>query len=76
MIQKDLERYAQNNWSELMAAVTELSSSGQGKPSLVTSDKKFYNFDKKKNQKFEKKIYYLLFSLQKNNYLFPLPHGT
>ncbi len=46
MIQKDLERYAQNNWSELMAAVTELSSSGQGKPSLVTSDKKFYNFDK------------------------------
>lgn len=46
MIEKDLEEYAQSAWSGLLEPVTSLSSSGAGKPSLVESDKKFYNFDK------------------------------
>ena len=37
MIQMDLERYAQNNWSELMAAVTELTGSQTVKDNRIAN---------------------------------------
>ena len=35
MITKDLQRYACDNWNEFKVTITEASSSGDGKLSLV-----------------------------------------
>lgn len=44
MITKDLNEYAQSNWSQYLAPITEISKSDKGTP-LVQSPAQIYNFD-------------------------------
>ena len=45
MIEKDLQKYAEDNWGGYMQSVTELSARDDGAGSLVESGAVMYNFD-------------------------------
>lgn len=45
MITKDLQRYVCDNWNDFKVTITEASSSGDGKISLVQSEREVYHFD-------------------------------
>lgn len=45
MTTKNIQKYAESNWSQYLAPITEISKSGNERGSLINSEKTIYSFD-------------------------------